>query len=390
MSVRRIRINLNYVTPESSFIYPIHSDSGEHILDARSPVSEKMLADLKKRFGDYVFYTDTGERAVIPAHHMRAAYNKSRELLEEIGKTQKISRIAYREAERVVEEIVNDLSSTEIGAIELMKDLKSNDEYHFTHSVNVGVLAGLFARKRGTYTRDEIKYIMLGSYLHDVGCSRLDQQLLKKEGKLTVTEIQKMKRHPQMGYELLKSLEHMSPIVLQCVLFHHERYNSEGYYGLPYETLPEFPKIVSICDIYDALTSNRPYRPAVSPVFALRAIVNAIESHFDYELISEFANKIAPILNHAQMFYTLNDICELSTQELALIKEYGRDDCMKPRVNAFCKFVRKGSQLHVSYYPEPVSIDLSRDPRRKLTKILNNEHQVQAIREKISERRLDG
>lgn len=389
MSVRRIRINLNYVSPESSFIYPIHSESGDQILDARMMISAKLLADIRRRFGDYVYYTDTGERAIIPAHHMRAAYNKSRELVEEIGKTQKISRIAFRETERVVEEIVNDLSAREIEAIDLMKDLKSADEYHFTHSVNVGVLAGMFAKKRGIYSRDEIKYITLGSYLHDVGCTRLDQQLLKKPGKLTVTEIQKMKRHPQLGYELLKSLEHISPIVLQCVLFHHERFNHEGYYGLPYETLPEFPKMVSICDIYDALTSKRPYRSEVAPAFALKAVVNAIESHFDYELISEFVNKISPILNHTQMFYTMNDICELSTQELALIKGYGRDDFMKPRVNAFCKFERKGSQLHVSYYTDPVPIDLSSDPARKLTKILNNERQVQAIREKIEERGLD-
>jgi hypothetical protein len=170
------------------------------------------------------------------------------------------------------------------------------------------------------------------------------------------------------------------------VLFHHEKFNNRGYYGLPYENLPDFPKIVSICDIYDALTSKRPFRDAVSIEYALKAIVNTIDVHFDYDIISDFINKVAPILNHSQSFYTKNDFCELNTQELAMIRDLGQKDYLKPRVTVFCKFVRDGNRLSVNFYQKPIQVDLDGDNERRMSKIISNEAQIAAIKKKLEER----
>ncbi len=386
--MRKIKIDLDYIRPNNSFIYPLCTEEGDVILEPRIVLSAERIKDIRKKYGKNVYYTDTGERAVIPPYRMKIAYNKAKELIDEIGTTEKISRTTMREVEKVVEELVNDLTSSDIDAIELLKDLRSHEEYLYNHSVNVGILTALFAKKRGLYSKDEIKYITLGAYLHDIGSTRIDKQLLNKEGRLNITEIQKMKRHPQLGYEMLKSIERVSPIVLQTVLFHHEKYNNMGYYGLPYENLPEYPKLVSISDIYDALTSKRPFRDAIPPSFAMKAIVNTINYHFDYDLISDFINKVGPAVFPAQSFYSVNDICELSSSELALIKDIGSGDLLKPKVLIFCKFVRQGNKLNVVFFKKPLNADLANDKERYITKIISNEQQLAAIKKSLKEREL--
>lgn len=383
---RKIKINLDYLRPNSSFIYPLYSEEGKLILEARMPLTSQKIKNIVESYGNTVYYTDTGEKPVIPAYRMKTAYNKSKEIMDEIFKTDKLTRSTYREAEKVIETIVSDLTSTEIDTISLLKDLKSHDEYLYNHSVNVGILSTVFAIKLGAFSPEEIKFIALGSYLHDIGSTKIDRQLLNKEGRYEVSELQKMKRHPQLGYEILKGIDKISPVVLQSVLFHHEKLNQKGYYQLPYETLPHFPKIVSVCDIYDALTSKRPYRGPFSSSAALKALVNSIDIHFDYDLISAFINRVAPVLNHSQSFYSANEFCELNSKELAVITEIGMKDFLRPKVRVFFRFMRQGNKLRVSYYNSPFNIDLQDDQNRKITKMINNQEQINAIKKRLEER----
>ncbi|MGQ9844510.1 MAG: HD-GYP domain-containing protein [Spirochaetota bacterium] len=190
-----------------------------------------------------------------------------------------------------------------------------------------------------------------------------------------------------MKYLIAIKSEKWHSMKLKRLLFHHERYNNNGYYGLPYDNLPIYPKIIGLCDIYDALTSKRPFRSAIEPSNALKAILNAINQQFDYQLINIFINKLGPILNNTQSFYTHNDICELNTQELAIIKDFGINDMLKPKVIIFCKFQRDGEQLLARFYEKPLEIDLSQDPNNGyMIKIINNYKQLQSIQKKLEEK----
>lgn len=389
MPGKRIKIDLDYLKPNSSFIYPLISEVGDIVLPARVALTSDKISIIKARYGNILYYNDHGHMAVIPTFRMQIARNKSKEIMNEIANSHKINKIAYHEAEMVMTDIVNDLTSTDIVALNLLKDLKTHEEYIYNHSVNVGILSAVLARMIGTFNKDEIKNIAVGAYLHDIGQMQLDKNLLEKEGKYNITDIQKMKRHPQLGYETLKKIKDVHPIVLQSILFHHERYNNHGYYALPYENLPVYPKIVGICDIYDALTSKRPFRNAIEPSNALKAILNAINIHFDYQLVNIFINKLGPVLNNTQSFYTHNDICELNTQELAIIKDFGIDDMLKPKVIIFCKFQRTGEQIMARFYDNPLEIDLSHDPdNRYMIKIINNYKQLKSIQKKLEEKNL--
>jgi hypothetical protein len=192
-----------------------------------------------------------------------------------------------------------------------------------------------------------------------------------------------MKQHPQFGYEILKNIPGIHPVVLQTLLFHHEKHNYKGYYSLPYDLLPMPPKIVSICDIYDALTSPRPYRNQISPTNALKFLVNSIDVHFDYDLISEFVNKTGPLLSNAQSFYAKGDFCALNTKELAMIIDFNLNDFMRPKIMIFCKFQQHQSKLRVRFYDNPVYVDLADDRSRYLTRIIDNRKHINAIRGKL-------
>ncbi len=387
MNVNKVKIDLNYINEGVSFIYPLFSPEGEKILDARTPLTGELITRFKERHGRYVFYTETGGKAVIPPFRMKLAYNMSREIIGEISKSDKMSKTTFHNAEKLVEDILNDISGSDIEIITLLKDLKDFDEYLYNHSVNVGVLSAVFARLQGRFKQDDMKSLTMGAYLHDIGQRRIDPQLLNKKGVLDVTEFQKIKRHPQLGYEIVKQIAGDNPVLLQSILFHHEKFNNRGYFELPYEHLPEFPKIVSICDIYDALTSVRPFRKdAMSPRNALKAILNSGGTHFDYPLVWGFVNSLGRVLNQEGPFWEIHEICELNTQELALVKSEGLESILKPRLLVFCRFVRAVKTISVNFYSQPREVDLAIDTKRHITKVVNNQTQIRSIRFKLKER----
>ncbi len=87
-----------------------------------------------------------------------------------------------------------------------------------------------------------------------------------------------------------------------------------------------------------------------------------------------------------ESFWDRNDICELTTQELALVRDERAGEIMKPKILVFCKFIRTGSALSVKFYPEPFEIDIAADADRRITKVVNNQAQIKAIRAKLKER----
>jgi HD-GYP domain-containing protein (c-di-GMP phosphodiesterase class II) len=382
---QKVRINIDYLRPNSKIIYSLYSVDGDKIVDDRIILSPQMLDTIKNKYGNIVFAEKVKKQGIISQKNINSALDRSREIVAEIATTEKLTKRAFNEAEKVIDSIITDLDSSEIEAINLLKNLRTYEEYVYQHSVNVGILAAVFARLKGFYN-EEIKHIALGAYLLDIGITRLDKSLLRKETRFSAADMQKMKQHPQFGYEIIKNITGINPIVLQTILFHHEKHNYKGYYQLPYDLLPLSPKIVSVCDIYDALTTPRPYRNAISPTGALKFLVNSIGIHFDYGLISDFINHLSPILDNTQSFYVVNDFCELNTKELAMIVDVSIEDYMKPHVMIFCKFQKKKNKLSVKFYDHPIYVNLADDENRLMTKIIDNKKHILAIRAKLIER----
>jgi putative nucleotidyltransferase with HDIG domain len=384
----KIKIDLTYLGPNNIIVYPLYTKEGEKIVEAREVLTSEKINSIIQKYGKVLYYSFTDQLGVIPPHKLNSAFNFSKEIMAEVHDSDRINLATYKKSEKLIDDIMNDLYLSDINSIRLLKSFKSFDEYTFTHSVNVLVLSAVFATKLGIFSKSELRSMAIGAFLHDIGKMKIDKQLLNKKEKLAVDEFQKMKRHPQLGYEIVKNLLSENTIVQQVVLFHHEKYNNEGYYGLPYDSLPVFSKIVSICDVFDALTTTRPYRSSITPAKAINLILNLADKQFDYNLINSFINRMGPVVNSSWYFYAKHQICELNTGELALILDYTKDDILGPKVAVFCKLNKGAPRVTIKYYDKPVFIDLSTSDERRMINLLPNNAQTYTMKDVLLERAL--
>ncbi len=138
--------------------------------------------------------------------------------------------------------------------------------------------------------------------LHDIGKIAIDENILNKPDKLTADEWKEMKRHPEVGYRILNTVNDMSDMA-EYVLYHHERWDGKGYpKGIKGEKIPFVSRIISIADAYDAMTSERSYHIALSDIAALEELHKNAGTQFDPELVSIFIEKVLGNKSEKYMF----------------------------------------------------------------------------------------
>lgn len=169
----------------------------------------------------------------------------------------------------------------------LVAAVDAKDTYTCGHSVRVGMFAKRLAEVAG-YEPAFTERVYLAGLLHDVGKIGIDDAVLRKPGRLTEEEFAQIKRHPEIGYRILKGIVQVQDI-LPGVLYHHEKYNGSGYpQKLAGEAIPLLGRILCIADSFDAMTSSRTYRTAMSVEEAMAEIRKCSGSHFDPSLADLF------------------------------------------------------------------------------------------------------
>ncbi len=174
-------------------------------------------------------------------------------------------------------------------AFDSLHAVVEHDYYTFIHSVQVASLSMLVHAEIYQLPLYELEDVGIGGILHDVGMIFIPTTILEKPEALTNFEYTLIKRHAQRGYECLRDLGGFSEISLAAVRFHHERYNGDGYpFNLKGNEIPRTAQITAICDVYSALTSNRPYRSAISKQDALTLMEREGNSIFNPDLMARF------------------------------------------------------------------------------------------------------
>lgn len=222
----------------------------------------------------------------------------------------------------VVNDIIDEVLSKKNCLINLV-DIKSMDNYTYEHSVNVIVLSLLIGMELN-YTKERLHDLAMGAMLHDMGKVFVPKEVLLKNGKLTESEFNIIKEHPARGYEYLKDDFGISAMSRIIILQHHERMDGTGYpEGLTGERIHDYSKIVSISDVYDALTSDRPYRMGLPPNEAVEYIMGAVDRYFDLEMVNAFLRRIVP--------YPVGTLIRLSSGDIAVVEEICREYPLRPR-----------------------------------------------------------
>jgi HD-GYP domain-containing protein (c-di-GMP phosphodiesterase class II) len=222
----------------------------------------------------------------------------------------------------VVEDIVDQILNCEHTLFNLV-DLKLFDDYTFHHSVNTAVVSVTIGAAMHM-DRKRLFKLGLSGILHDIGKTFIPEEVLNKNGKLNAKEWKQMKEHPYRGYRHLKdNYPNIPSTSLAGILHHHERWNGEGYpSGKEAEEIFEFGRIIAVADVYDALTSDRPYRKALYPHEAIEYIMSSAEEYFDLEVVKKFTENIAP--------YPLGTIVKLSDQRTGIVIENNAGFGLRP------------------------------------------------------------
>jgi len=192
------------------------------------------------------------------------------------------SRSAIQEVAKVV------LSDPE--TVKCLFRVSTHDYYTYTHCVSVGVYAtALASHLFGNASSHNMQELAVGFFLHDLGKVNIDPAIITKPAKLTEAEYNAMKRHPIESYEIINACEHMTKECSIISLQHHEKPDGSGYpHGLTRYEIHDYAKICSVADVFDALTSNRPYRKPLTPFGALDMMINQMSGHFDATMLAEF------------------------------------------------------------------------------------------------------
>ncbi|MFT8341139.1 MAG: HD domain-containing phosphohydrolase [Clostridium beijerinckii] len=173
----------------------------------------------------------------------------------------------------------------------IINTLNEKNKREEQHSVRVAELCELMGKNIGLPKR-KIQELKNAGLLHDIGKIVIEENILNKPGRLTEDEYNEIKRHPEIGYRILSTVNEMSEIA-KYVLSHHEMWNGEGYpKGIKDIDIPFESRIISIVDAYDAMTSERPYRKALSEEFAIEELKRNSGIQFDPELVNLFIEKV--------------------------------------------------------------------------------------------------
>jgi HD-GYP domain-containing protein (c-di-GMP phosphodiesterase class II) len=212
-----------------------------------------------------------------------------------------------------------------------LKQLEKRDNYTFNHSLDVCMLATMVGKWLG-YSQIQLKQLSMAGIFHDIGKLKISDDIINKPEKLTKTEFEIIKKHPIYGYDILNETVGISRNVAIGVLQHHERQDGSGYpYGLKGNEIHEFARIIAICDIYDAMTSNRVYKRKESPFL--------VAEHLDDESFRNLDPRITRIfLDNISKFYVGSKV-KLSNGEVGDIIFVNPQMPTKPIVKVGEKYI---------------------------------------------------
>ncbi len=218
-------------------------------------------------------------------------------------------------------------------SLAFMVNIRKKDEYLLEHSVAVSVYLTLFARYL-KINREIIEQLAIGAFLHDIGKIKIPDEILHKPGKLTDAEFTLMKTHANHSIDIISKTPSISTLSLEVAALHHEKINGEGYpLQVKGENISQYGRMIAICDIFDALTSNRVYKkgfPHGKAFAILRKL--AQQNHLDANLVDHFIRCVG--------VFPVGSLVQLESKSLALVKARNAHDPINPKVDAFYNIKR--------------------------------------------------
>lgn len=298
----------------------ILNEEGIVLLGAQVELSDKLISRLEQLGVDYLYIEDADsedvevndpirdETRIQALSEVKTAF---RGMLEtSSGKLASKHPIMSKSFTRVLEMIINDLQEHQ-GALMMLTNLNVMNNYLYQHSLNVTLYTVMLGIVHG-YSKNDLYTLALGSMLHDIGTTKIRQELMTKTGKLTPEEFKEMQTHTLHGFQILKNEANVPLLSAHCAFQHHERLDGSGYpRGIKGKEIHEYAQWIAIADSYDAMTTHRPHRYAMLPHQAMEVLYGCAGTLYDRERVAIFRDNVA--------IYPLGLTVRLNTGEKGIV-----------------------------------------------------------------------
>jgi putative nucleotidyltransferase with HDIG domain len=280
----------------------IYNEQGQVLLNVGARLEKKILDRLLEFGIDYLYIKDPETDDLILANSIsdELRMNAIKSIGDSFKKVQAETKISgsfvmeksARKFKKLIGMLLDELQRSK-ELLNLLSDVFIHDHYIFSHSLNVTLYALAIGIEMKLPPKD-LELLGLGAILHDVGKMKVPEEILSKPGRLTEEEFQIIKAHAEDGFQLLRNIPTVPLIVAHCAYQHHERLNGSGYpRGIKEDDIHLFGRILGVADVFDAVTSNRVYRPAMLPHEGLEILYSGSGSLFDPKVVDAFRRAVA-------------------------------------------------------------------------------------------------
>lgn len=261
--------------------------------------------------------------------HIGAALKDLDEIFDCNEEIKELSQAAVKKVDNIADDIINDISQDSSFLGNQMIALQNYDDYTYKHCLRVAMMSASVCSELKV-SDVETKETVVAGLLHDIGKSNIDHEIIIKPGKLTNEEFEEIKKHPLIGYNILKNGGNYSSNILSGVLFHQEKFDGSGYpTGIAGEKIPLIARVLTVCDVFDALTSNRPYRVPWSVAETEEYILGSCGTHFDINVTQAFLRAFNP--------YPIGTMVQLSDGRHGVVIRHNTN-VLRPVVRIIGKF----------------------------------------------------
>ena len=347
-------VAFNDLKPGMKVAKDVQLDDGRLLLLSGFIINQRYLSRLEAFNIPYVY---------IQEEEVKSEAKKEDEVYNEASDTIKSVMTSLREGKEInseaLKETVNDIIShviTNETVFSKLEGIRDIDNYTYLHSIDVciySLMAGKFLGLKG----DELLELGTSAALHDIGKSKVPMEVLMKPGKLTPEEFAQMKLHPVYSKEIISNMKGFGKRIADVSSQHHEKWDGSGYpNGIKGKDIDYFARIISVADVYDAITADRVYKKREMPHKAADFILKNRQTQFDADVAEIFINNMT--------FYHQGTIVLLSSDEVGCVVETVKGLMTRPKINIFAS---KGGPPLIN----PYVMDLSEEENIEVIDILS-------------------